>query len=283
MTRIKGIVAVVGLLAAGVFIGMGLAPYWIQPKPEAKAPPCEFHIPIKPELTLRNNRGEIVSETDGPEAGRYGWPTVGAPLDRKEYYIAYDCTRHDPLWSLEVIHGPLKSVKREGSFRVDLALPADCRVDAADYLGKGWDIGHLTPAEDRGVNMAATFLYSNACPQYPSFNRGLWAEIEKQVRESVANGDSAWVVTLPIFAPTKSVATIGTHGVAVPWKFAKSELLVRNGKPALLNSWLAPNEQPAAGAVPVLYGISVEDLELLAHMTLWPNLTEAEKAAIEKP
>jgi endonuclease G len=56
----------------------------------------------------------------------------------------------------------------------------------SDYRSTGFDKGYLCPAADNNMSEQAnreSFLMSNMSPQLPSFNRGIWADLESWVRE----------------------------------------------------------------------------------------------------
>jgi endonuclease G len=203
------------------------------------------------------------------ETGRYGLPK-GTAYDFGEFVLGFDGR---PEWSLEVLHGPLKSVKRAGSFKVD--KQTGYAADEADYRGSGWDIGHLTPAEDAQKEMTDTFIFANACPQDPTFNRGLWAEVERTSRENVADGSTAWVITFPIYSAHPK--TIGPHKVQIPADYAKSELIVKGGKPTKIVSWEAPNEKPPADSTPDEFRVPLKKLETDSGLKLWELAPEGIK------
>jgi DNA/RNA endonuclease G (NUC1) len=55
-----------------------------------------------------------------------------------------------------------------------------------DYSHSGYDIGHMTPAEDEAYDCnreTLTFFYYNALPQTPNLNRGCWKHRETLVRK----------------------------------------------------------------------------------------------------
>lgn len=65
-----------------------------------------------------------------------------------------------------------------------------------DYLHKGYDRGHLVPAEDFAYNdslQGLTFSYYNCVPQLPKLNRGKWKKYEGRVRK-LSQTDSLIVV-----------------------------------------------------------------------------------------
>lgn len=53
----------------------------------------------------------------------------------------------------------------------------------AEFKKFKMDRGHLTPAIDV-QNSKSTFHMANIAPQYPSFNRGIWKNVEEYVRKN---------------------------------------------------------------------------------------------------
>ena len=94
---------------------------------------------------------------------------------------------------------------------------------ASDYTRSGYDRGHLAPAADFKFSqrmMRETFFMSNITPQVPEFNRGIWKELEDQVRDWAIRDKGIYVVTGPVLKP--GLPTIGKNTeVSVPEKFYK--------------------------------------------------------------
>lgn len=65
-----------------------------------------------------------------------------------------------------------------------------------DYVGSGYDKGHLANAEDFAYSYEAerrTFNYVNAIPQNPTLNRGPWKSLETRVR-NLSQTDSLLII-----------------------------------------------------------------------------------------
>jgi endonuclease G len=63
---------------------------------------------------------------------------------------------------------------RSNDFRADTQLPVPLQVKPRDYVGTGFDKGHLCPSGDRtdsSEDNSATFVMSNMVPQAPRNNR----------------------------------------------------------------------------------------------------------------
>lgn len=111
--------------------------------------------------------------------------------------------------------------ERSNKFKVDLLVPSGS-AKSSDYTKSGYDRGHLCPAADMGfspTSMEESFLMSNISPQAPDFNRGIWKELETEVRRWAKKEHKIYVVTGPVFKDNKG--TIGTDQVLVPGYFFK--------------------------------------------------------------
>lgn len=86
--------------------------------------------------------------------------------------------------------------KRNDKFLPDPQLAIDSDV-GNDYVGSGFDRGHLAPAADQrclGADvMAESFYFTNMAPQYPGMNRGQWKALEEHVRVLAQQHDSVFV------------------------------------------------------------------------------------------
>ena len=112
-------------------------------------------------------------------------------------------------------------VKRSNSFKADKQVNKGS-ASLADYKKSGFDRGHLVPAADMSFNSTAmkeSFLMSNMAPQRPSFNRGIWKQLESRVRNWTSTYDSLVVISGCI---TNEIdTTIGVNKVAVPASYYK--------------------------------------------------------------
>ena len=111
--------------------------------------------------------------------------------------------------------------KRSNRFFADARLRSAERAELQDYLGSGFDRGHLAPAADMPTAqaMAQSFSLANMVPQAPEHNRGVWARsVEMATRKYVAraSGD-VYVITGPVFSPSIAKSpSIGHDQVRVP-------------------------------------------------------------------
>jgi endonuclease G, mitochondrial len=112
-------------------------------------------------------------------------------------------------------------VKRNDKFLPDPKLSAESNI-ADDYVGSGFDRGHLAPAADQqclGAEvMAESFYFTNMAPQYPGLNRGQWKALEEHIRKLALQHDSVFVQAgcVGVRQQIKTVA-VPTHC----WKIVK--------------------------------------------------------------
>lgn len=114
---------------------------------------------------------------------------------------------------------------------------------ASDYTRSGYDRGHLAPAGDFKFSkqmMGQTFYMSNISPQVPDFNRGIWRELEEQVRVWALRDQGLYVVTGPVLRA--GLPTMGKKNkIAVPEYYYKV-LLYCNNPDIRMIAFLMKNE-----------------------------------------
>ena len=93
------------------------------------------------------------------------------------------------------------AVTRQDSYATDTNLPTNFHpVLDTDYVGSGFDRGHLCPSADRtdstnDNNM--TFLMSNMMPQAPDNNRVTWGNFEDHCRTLADAGNEVLIICGP--------------------------------------------------------------------------------------
>ncbi len=158
-------------------------------------------------------------------------------MEKPEFSLSYNRTRGTANWvSWHLSDEWTGTLARVDTFRADPAVPADWfRVSGFDYVGSGFDRGHMVPNADRDKETStpinqATFLMSNILPQTPDNNQGPWANLENDLRGllpaneiyivagGVGTGGTVGTPTAPVV-----VHTIAGGNVTVPshtWKVA---------------------------------------------------------------
>jgi endonuclease G len=142
---------------------------------------------------------------------------------KADYVISYNSSRKVPNWvSWELNTSYLGSTPRQDDFRTDDTLPkAIVQAQLADYVGSGFDRGHMCPSADRTLTVAAnaqTFFLTNMVPQAANNNRGPWVALEDELRSIAGTGKELFVISGPVFSGTPHI--VGS-GLAVPDKTFK--------------------------------------------------------------
>lgn len=131
------------------------------------------------EYPFTENPDEIISHT--------GYSFLFCNKDKQAFWIAYQLTSDETV----------KLYNRSDRFTPDKSVKSGTANDN-DYKCSGYDRGHLAPAADMGWSvkeMEDSFYYSNMSPQKPSFNRGIWKQLEELTREWAVQNKEIYIVT----------------------------------------------------------------------------------------
>ena len=188
-------------------------------------------------------------------------PTADTILSYSGFDLAYNEENEQAAWVAYVLTREeieSVSIERSDNFRSDTKL-ATGSASLADYRGSGFDRGHLAPAGDMqwdSTAMSESFLMSNMSPQVPAFNRGIWKNLETEVRSWALEKDSIYVITGPVLASIDNF--IGENQVGIPPYYFK--VLVDLSPPDhSLIAFLLPNT--ASSESLMHFAISVDSLE----------------------
>ena len=165
-------------------------------------------------------------------------------IDRPGYALGYIEYHEQPAWvvyRLTKEQALTKAAKRGNDFKEDPDIPTGSAT-LADYRRSGYDRGHLAPAADMAYSfktMGDSFFMSNMSPQKPQFNRGVWKDLEAQVRSFAISEHDVYIVTGPILPKTKAV-TIGSNKVTVPTHYYK--VVYDRTPPEKMIGFILPND-----------------------------------------
>lgn len=145
----------------------------------------------------------------------------------EHYALCYRESYEQAEWSAyELTKDELnKKSGRTNDFREDPEIKTGSAT-LNDYRGSGYDRGHLTPAADMAFSekaMSETFYLSNMSPQAGPFNRGIWQQLEAQVRTWAKTFGKVYVVSGPILEkPASKYESIGKDNkIAIPQYYYK--------------------------------------------------------------
>lgn len=160
----------------------------------------------------------------------YGFPSTKKitvqSICRTGYFTVNDLKAKIPVYVSYVLkpENAVGCVARDTSFEVDRSLPPGSRAGNRDYAKSGYDIGHMANAADLKWSEQAqstAAILSNAAPQLPALNRGIWKKLEDTTRGwAVSRENTLLIYTGPIYNQVQD-PTIGKGRVTVPHAFFK--------------------------------------------------------------
>jgi endonuclease G len=153
---------------------------------------------------------------------------------REGYVLGHSSLAKVPYWVCE--HTTSEKLNGHGNrklskFAPDPKLAQLPRAVLRDYAKSGFDRGHMAPAADEKASqkmMDDCHFLSNMVPQVgPTFNRGIWKDLEETVRKWSEKRGELWIISGPLFydplEEDETTAdgivphqTIGPNHVAVP-------------------------------------------------------------------
>ncbi len=202
-------------------------------------------------------------------------------IDHDFFKLSYSEDHEQAEWVAYELKGPQLgsfAFERRSSFRKDPKVPTES-ASPSDYTHSGYDRGHLAPAADMaysGEAMRRSFYMSNVSPQQPSFNRGIWKELEEQTRDWAKGSGHLYVVTGPVLR-TKGQKRL-KNKVLAPSLFYKILLDLRMPNPKAV-AFLMPNE----GSDKRLeeYMVSIDSVENLTGIDFFPTLPDKMEEELE--
>ena len=196
-------------------------------------------------------------------------------VNREGYALGYSEKYEQPLW---VTYRLTKEevLSRKSSRLNDFYEDTEIKTGSAtmaDYMGSGYDRGHLAPAGDMHWSdrtMLQSFAMSNMSPQHPSFNRGVWSRLERAVRRFAYSEGSVFVVTGPVFVDDDDAVTIGPNQVRVPEFFYK--VIYDETPPHKMIGFIVPNK--ASQKHVKTYALTVAEVEEATNLKFFTTLPE---------
>lgn len=191
---------------------------------------------------------------------------------RTAYAVNYNYTTKVSYFAVEriVAANLAKVAPRKDDFREDPQVPTQVRSTLQDYVGTGYDRGHIAPAANMTFSaqaMSESFFLTNMMPQVPGNNRGIWKYTEELARYYAEKYGEVFVITGTIFTPPYK--TIGNN-VYVPshvWKIVIDPRLVRS------IAFLYPNEKLDPKEIEK-YVVSIADIEKYTGINISPAIPQ---------
>lgn len=222
---------------------------------------------------------------------RYGMPAADQIMFNRHYIIGYSYYFRQAKWALELVD-EADDTERMDNFRADYRVPELFRADLKVYVGSGFDRGHLVSSanqRDTEIQNSETFLLSNMSPQAPKFNRGIWKELESEIRR-LNNKPSileTYCISGPVWFFDQPVEVIGGEDqITMPVPHAYFKSVLTENKRGHLHMWsfLLPNE--LSDQTLDTFQVDTLKLERITGVKFWQNLVgkkiDAEKSKVRK-
>ncbi len=121
-------------------------------------------------------------------------------LKHTNYTSHYSKSKKYPVmvewWETRAKIGCPNPLPRKDNFKPDPLLPKETDL-AADYVGSGYDRGHLMPAKSNQCQTQSVqdecFYFSNMAAQTHRLNAGDWKSLETMTREYAVKEDSVHI------------------------------------------------------------------------------------------
>ena len=196
------------------------------------------------------------------------------------YSFSYAEEHEQPYWTMYTLTKTMMQnpvVKRKDEFREDPFVETGS-ASLKDYVGSGYDRGHLCPAKAMECSkeaMSESFYMSNMSPQHPSLNRGIWKKLEAKERKWAVDFESITVFCGGVLDSV--IEYIGPNKVSVPKYYYKIIYTPNNQDKAV--SFVFPNEKCS---MPLeSYMVSIDSIEHLTHLDFFSEYSTAEQQAFE--
>ncbi len=220
---------------------------------------------------------------------RYGAPVCDEILTGRYFTIGYSWYFRQAKWVLEIINPNARfewEIKeRLDNFRADIRIPRRFRAGLGVYKGSGYDRGHLVGSANQDeleIQNSETFLLSNMSPQTPSFNRGIWRELEIAVRKlnDKKNILETYVLTAPVFYFDQKVETIGDdtekYGIDVPIPHAFVKSVLAEDRQGRLSLWTFEMENKQLSGKLEDYLVVTYDVEQKVGGVFWDRVASGD-------
>src|SRR3546814_914908 len=109
------------------------------------------------------------------------------------------------LWSAEFLSKDrirsARKIERTSEFFAETQIPVSESAELDDYRRSGYDRGHLAPSGNmpNKESQAESFSLANIVPQNGELNRGIWADLESDIRDTIVRYGVGYIVTGPLF------------------------------------------------------------------------------------
>ena len=204
-------------------------------------------------------------------------------IQHEGYTVSYNADYRIANWVAYVLtdkEARSDKAERQNKFVVD-PLVKGASATNEDYTRTGYDRGHLAPAGDMKWSekaMRESFYLSNITPQKPGLNRGIWTELEEQIRLWARENGAVLIATGPVI-PDEELNRLGKNRVGVPRQFYKVLCMVVNNQLEGV-SFLFENRD--YGTTPLRQMmVPIDSVEQVTGIDFFPALPDDEERQME--
>lgn len=240
----------------------------------------------------------LVQLTENLQVSECGLKNHAADHELREfkyYSLCYRETYEQAEWSAECIKSSMlqKNASRSNDFRPDDKISTGSAT-LADYKSSGYDRGHLVPAADMSFDadaMSETFYMSNMSPQAPQFNRGIWVNLETQVRVWAQKFGKIYVVSGPVLNKSaQEFPSIGKNQVSVSefyykvilapvYKNEEDKITPEDSESVMAIGFIIPNQKCEKEFWD--YAVSIDEVENITNIDFFPQLEDSLENQVE--
>ena len=204
-------------------------------------------------------------------------------IQHEGYTVSYNADYRIANWVAYVLtdkEARSDKAERQNKFVVD-PLVKGASATNEDYTRTGFDRGHLAPAGDMKWSekaMRESFYLSNITPQRPGLNRGIWKELEEQIRLWARENGAVLIATGPVI-PDEELSRLGKNRVGVPRQFYKVLCMVVNNQLEGVG-FLFENRDYGTTPLQQLM-VPIDSVEQVTGIDFFPALPDAEERRME--
>ena len=204
-------------------------------------------------------------------------------IQHEGYTVSYNADYRIANWVAYVLtdkEARSDKAERQNKFVVD-PLVKGASATNEDYTRTGYDRGHLAPAGDMKWSekaMRESFYLSNITPQKPGLNRGIWKELEEQIRLWARENGAVLIATGPVI-PGEELNRLGKNRVGVPRQFYKVLCMVVNNQLEGVG-FLFENRDYGTTPLQQLM-VPIDSVEQVTGIDFFPALPDAEERRME--
>jgi endonuclease G, mitochondrial len=184
-------------------------------------------------------------------------------LDYEGFSLWLDCSRRGAVKFRYNAQRDSGNFKRSSRFYLDPNVPSECQQTSTKGYGKGYDRGHLVPANHLDYSASAikaSNTMTNILPQASNMNRGAW-ELTEEIIECYRDIDELLIIGGVIWGNNPDDDYfIHSHGIKTPDAFWK--VIIRgSGQNEQAIAWVVPNSSEATKNRLDNYLVRIDDLE----------------------